>query len=319
MGGKIGIETLLDIEKHFLAECIAHSVIKHSVCEKLRQSADLRMDWQTTVELSLLHYFVWEERLTQFDLDGELFMQEILVRVGMHLNLRRKEMEKVLQVAINEKESLGPYYDTPAQFARQVAYKKAFIGTDMELAEALWTFLAPSEDFELEDDDSGKNQLIVDRYFNPEGIEYLVHYIRKNIALLDEKSFLDFKLVTNFVDTNNETILKHQRYFREFVFGFCLPENQPLQSNRKIVEACLEFDYGQKQNMSWLQKIGVVQYHASGTLEAELERDLEDADKKYDQFHDNLLLFMKDKDRLNLFDQTGNEFKRKSGRITRVS
>ena len=41
------------------------------MCEKLRQSADLRMDWQTTVELSLLHYFVWEERLMQLDLDGE--------------------------------------------------------------------------------------------------------------------------------------------------------------------------------------------------------------------------------------------------------
>ena len=70
--------------------------------------------------------------------------------------------------------------------------------------------------------------------------------------------------------------------------------------------------------MSWLQRIGFFKYHAQDTLEAELERDLENAEKSYDEFHANLLLFMKDKDRLNLFDQTGREFNRKSGRISHV-
>jgi hypothetical protein len=59
-----------------------------------------------------------------------------------------------------------------------------------------------------------KNELIIDRYFNPEGIEYLVHYVRKNIKLFDEKSFFDYKLAANLVDTDHEQILQHQRHFR---------------------------------------------------------------------------------------------------------
>jgi len=46
-------------------------VIKGASNETLRQNADLRMDWTTTIELVYLHWFLVQERLLQLDLDGE--------------------------------------------------------------------------------------------------------------------------------------------------------------------------------------------------------------------------------------------------------
>jgi len=48
--------------------------------------------------------------------------------------------------------------------------------------------------------------------------------------LLDEKSFLDYKLGTNMVDTYNEQILQHQRHFRGTSkhFGTFLSETKKL-------------------------------------------------------------------------------------------
>lgn len=90
---------------------------------------------------------------------------------------------------------------------------KGFLGSDMELAESLWTYLAHQEEFQIEDDES-EDALIIDRYFNPEGIEYLVHYVRKNLRLMDEKTFMDFKLAANLVDTDDEKFVAIQRHFR---------------------------------------------------------------------------------------------------------
>lgn len=90
----------------------------------------------------------------------------------------------------------------------------------MELAESLWTYLAHHEEFQIEDDES-EDALIIDRYFNPEGIEYLVHYVRKNLRLMDEKTFMDFKLAANLVDTDDEKFVAIQRHFR----GTCAGQN----------------------------------------------------------------------------------------------
>ena len=60
----------------------------------------------------------------------------------------------------------------------------------------------------------GKTKRIIDRYFNHEGIEYMVHYVRKNVKLLDDKTFMDFKLCANAVDTHNMKLLHEQRIFR---------------------------------------------------------------------------------------------------------
>ena len=62
----------------------------------------------------------------------------------------------------------------------------------------------------------GRKKQIIDRHFNPEGIEYLVHYVRKNVKLFDDKSFMDFKLCANIVDTHNTKLLHEQRIFRGF-------------------------------------------------------------------------------------------------------
>lgn len=94
-----------------------------------------------------------------------------------------------------------------------------------------------------------------------------------------------------------------------------MPEEDPLKSNREELEKCLEFDYGQKQNMSWLQRIGVFKYKSNTKLEEELEKELFEH-KEISQ--EKLVEFMKDKDRLNLFDQSSTEFKRKLGRTMRV-
>ena len=96
------------------------------------------------------------------------------------------------------------------------------------------------------------------------------------------------------------------------MFNFTLPENDPLKSNRAELERCLEFDYGQKQNMSFLQRIGVTRYFARDTLESQLEEELNHINDE------KLNLFMENKDRLNLFDLNPGEWKRKSGRIFRV-
>ena len=79
-----------------------------------------------------------------------VFMEEVFIRVYMNLNLRRKEFEKAFQVALPEKKAMGAFANKSQQWQRYIAYQKGFEGSDMELAEALWTYLAPSEDFEIE-------------------------------------------------------------------------------------------------------------------------------------------------------------------------
>lgn len=123
------------------------------------------MDWQTTIELVLLHYVIYQERLAQYDLDGEckfdlrimirmtirlVFMQEIMLRVYMNMNMRRKDFEKALQVGMPEKRTMGPLSNTAAMLQRSVTYLKGINGTDMDLAEALWTYLANREEFEID-------------------------------------------------------------------------------------------------------------------------------------------------------------------------
>jgi len=133
-----------------------------------------------------------------------VFNEDLHFRIYMNMNQRRRDLEKALQVGISEKLAMGCLNNPPMIMQRLIAYKKAIDGTDMELAEALWRFLAHAEEFEIDgifvfvieivfgiirvnldeeyEKEHGvkKNQLIVDRYFNPEGIEYLVHYVRKN-------------------------------------------------------------------------------------------------------------------------------------------
>ena len=53
------------------------SVTRHGSCDILRKNSDLRMDWPTTLEMCLLHYFIWQDRLIQFDLDGECKLKRI--------------------------------------------------------------------------------------------------------------------------------------------------------------------------------------------------------------------------------------------------
>ena len=79
-----------------------------------------------------------------------VFMEEVFIRVYMNLNMRRKEFEKAFQVALPEKKAMGAFANKSQQWQRYIAYQKGFEGSDMELAEALWTYLAPSEDFEIE-------------------------------------------------------------------------------------------------------------------------------------------------------------------------
>ena len=42
----------------------------------------------------------------------------------------------------------------------------------------------------------------------------MVYYVRKNIKLFDDKTFYDYKLCANFVDSQNQVLLDHQRHFR---------------------------------------------------------------------------------------------------------
>ena len=42
----------------------------------------------------------------------------------------------------------------------------------------------------------------------------MVYYVRKNTKLFDDKTFYDYKLCANFVDSQNQVLLDHQRHFR---------------------------------------------------------------------------------------------------------
>jgi len=308
-GGRIGIETMVYEEKHILAELISFFIIKAASNEELRKNADLRMDWVTTLELVQLHVEMVRERLLQLDLDGELLMDQISRRVVLNMEQRKKDFEAATKVLIPTKDALSIISTRGHIYERNIAYTKGFLGSDMELAESLWTYLAHQEEFQIEDDES-EDALIIDRYFNPEGIEYLVHYVRKNLRLMDEKTFMDYKLAANLVDTDDEKFVAIQRHFREYVFNFVLPEDDPLVTNREQLETALEFDYGRKQDMSFFERIGMF----GSSKEAALEKEVNILNLQRDE----LELYLENKDRLNLFDQTGKEWKRKSGRIWKV-
>ena len=50
----------------------------------------------------------------------------------------------------------------------------------------------------------------------------MVYYVRKNIKLFDDKTFYDYKLCANFVDSQNQVLLDHQRHFRSKFEKKCL-------------------------------------------------------------------------------------------------
>ena len=66
------------------------------------------------------------------------------------MNDRRRDLEQALQVGISEKTAMGPLRDNSAMMQRLVAYLKGITGSDMELAEGLWTYLAHFEEFEID-------------------------------------------------------------------------------------------------------------------------------------------------------------------------
>merc|ERR1711990_1112032 len=93
MGGKIGIETLIQSEQFYLAEYMTHEILKAAASERLRKNADLRMDWITTVELVVLHYVIYAQRLSDMDMMGHYFIDMLGRRLYHNMNERRKEME----------------------------------------------------------------------------------------------------------------------------------------------------------------------------------------------------------------------------------
>ena len=48
----------------------------------------------------------------------------------------------------------------------------------------------------------------------------MVYYVRKNAKLFDDKTFYDYKLCANFVDSQNQVLLDHQRHFRSKFIKF---------------------------------------------------------------------------------------------------
>ena len=71
MGGKIGIETLLQNERLLLADFIVHEILSAAASERLRRDADLMMDWVTTVELVILHWTIYLHRFSDMDIMGK--------------------------------------------------------------------------------------------------------------------------------------------------------------------------------------------------------------------------------------------------------
>ena len=150
-----------------------------------------------------------------------MFMDNVRVKLHTNLNQRLKELEKTIRQVLPSKDFLYPIEDYAAFAERTVAYEAAFHSrSDVEMAETLWSYLANAEVFELEDEKhealygAGKTKRIIDRHFNPEGIEFLVYYVRKNLKLFNDRSFYDYKLCANFVDTHSEKLLREQRLFR---------------------------------------------------------------------------------------------------------
>ena len=148
-------------------------------------------------------------------------MENIRTRLHNNLLQRLKTLEKSLNEILPAKDFLYPIENGDAFFARNNAYLAAFNSrSDVEMAETLWSYLANAEVFEIEDEEheaqfgAGKTKRIIDRHFNPEGIEFLVYYVRKNIKLFNDRTFYDYKLCANFVDTHNERLLREQRIFR---------------------------------------------------------------------------------------------------------
>ena len=68
----------------------------------------------------------------------------------MSLNNRRREFEHSLKIILPEKDALFIFHNKTAVLQRKIAYLKGINGSDMELAEALWTFLPSSEEFEID-------------------------------------------------------------------------------------------------------------------------------------------------------------------------
>jgi len=317
MGGKIGVETLIEEEKRVLSEYIAHEIIKASSSETLREKADLQMDWVTTVELVILHLAIFQHRFKDLDIMGTDFILNVRFRLGNNLATRLEELERVLKEPLPYDDYCYPMNNGAAFFRRSLQYEHAFAGdSDVKLAECLWQNLANYEVFEIEDEEhenlfgKGKKKRIIDRYFNPEGIEYLVYYVRKNIKLFDDKTFYDYKLCANFVDSQNEVLLHNQRHFRKHVLGFCLPEETPLVSNRDQVEKLLEFDFTQKKKMTFFERLGIKTYQPKSKEESDIMDEL----KKLNMI--NLEKYLSNQTtKLDLFDQANSSWLWKTGRF----
>merc|ERR1712137_1441708 len=130
-------------------------------------------------------------------------------RLGNNLATRLEELERVLKEPLPYDDYCYPINNGHAFFRRILQYEHAIAGdSDVKLAECLWENLASSEIFEF-----------------------------------DDKTFYDYKLCANFVDSQNQVLLDHQRHFRKHTLGFCLPEEEPLISNRDQLEKLLEFDF----------------------------------------------------------------------------
>jgi len=317
MGGKIGIETLLLNERLLLADFVTHEILAAAASERLRRDGDLMMDWVTTVELVCLHHAIYFHRFNDMDIMGQMFMDNVRVKLHTNLNQRLKELEKTIRQVLPSKDFLYPIEDYAAFAERTVAYEAAFHSrSDVEMAETLWSYLANAEVFELEDEEhealygAGKTKRIIDRHFNPEGIEFLVYYVRKNLKLFNDRSFYDYKLCANFVDTHSEKLLREQRLFREHALAFVHPQDEPLDSNRHQVEALLKYDYAQKNQMSFFERIGFKRYKPSNQLELEIDAMDEINQQKLEQY-------LVGKTQLDLFNQARSTWLFKSGRWTK--
>ena len=175
----------------------------------------------------------------------------------------------------------------------------------------------------------------------------MVYYVRKNTKLFDDKTFYDYKLCANFVDSQNQVLLDHQRHFRskfinykvgllphveygpndyrkdashftfeimwtfsEHTLGFCLPEEEPLISNRDQLEKLLEFDFTQKKKMSFFERLGIKQYLPKSEEESKIISELNNLNLI------NLEKYLSDQTtKLDLFDQANSSWLWKTGRF----
>lgn len=94
----------------------------------------------------------------------------------------------------------------------------------------------------------------------------------------------------------------------DYVLGFHLPEDPAMESNKEQVEWLLQFDFGQKQQMNFFQRIGLTKYVPKTAEETEIERMQTINTVKIEQF-------LKNRDKLDLFNQTNSYYKFKSGRL----